>query len=79
MYGDDKSDVEDNSKEGIPLHEIQNTTITICSSCKDQSEAFYNCKECKANLCIDCNQVHSTFKLLENHNVTSLNAEPSIE
>ena len=79
MYGHDQSDVEANSEEGIPLQEIQNNAITICSSCKDQSEAFYNCRECKANLCVDCNQVHSAFKLLENHNVTSLNAEPSIE
>ena len=79
MYGDDQSDVEANSEEGIPLQEIENNAITICSSCKDQSEAFYNCRECKANLCGDCNQAHSTFKLLENHNVTSLNADPSIE
>ena len=81
LYGDDQSDsdVEANSEEGIPLQEIQNNTITICSSCEDQSEAFYNCRECKANLCGDCNQAHSTFKLNRNHNVTSLDAKPSIE
>jgi hypothetical protein len=79
MYGDDQSDVEANSEEGNPLQEIQNNAIIICSSCEDQFEAFYNCRECKANLCGDCNQVHSTFKLHRNHNVTSLDAKASNE
>ena len=79
MYGDDQSDVEANSEEGIPLREIQNTTITICSSCEDQSEALYSCADCEETLCSGCHQAHSKFKLTRNHNVTSLNAEPSIE
>ena len=79
MYGDDQSNVEDNSGEGIPLQEIQNNTITICSSCFDQSEALYSCSDCKATLCSDCHQAHSRFKINQYHNVTSLNTEPSIE
>jgi hypothetical protein len=83
LYGDDQSDsdVEANSEEGIPLQEIQNNTATICSSCEDQSEALFNCRECKATLCSECNQAHSRLKLTltQNHNVTTLNAEPSIE
>ena len=83
LYGDDQSDsdVEANSEEGIPLQEIQNNKATICSSCEDQSEALFNCRECKATLCSECNQAHSRLKLTltQNHNVTTLNAEPSIE
>ena len=80
MYGDDQSDVEANSEEGIPLREIQNTTITICSSCEDQSEALYSCTDCTETLCRECNQAHSRLKNSRNHNVTLiLNAKPSIE
>ena len=80
MYGDDQSDVEANSEEGIPLQEIQNNTITICSSCEDQSEALYSCADCEETLCRECNQAHSRLKNSRNHNVTLiLNAEPSIQ
>ena len=78
-YGDeDKSDIEANSEEGIPLREIQNNT-TICSSCDDQTEALYTCRECDGTLCKECNVAHSRFKINRHHNVTSLNAEPIIE
>ena len=80
MYGDDQSDVEADSEEGIPLREIQNTTITICSSCEDQSEALYSCADCEETLCSGCHQAHSKFKITRNHNVTLiLNAEQIIE
>ena len=80
MYGDDQSDVEAKSEEAIPLREIQNITITICSSCEDQSEALYSCADCEETLCRECNQAHSRLKNSRNHNVTLiLNAEPSIE
>ena len=77
---DDQSNVEDNSEEGIPLQEIQNNTITICSNCEDQSEAVYCCADCEETFCSDCHQAHSKLKLNRNHNVTLiLNAKPSIE
>ena len=80
MYGDDQSDVEANSEEGIPLREIQNNTITICSSCEDQSEALYSCTDCTETLCSGCHQAHSKFKLTRDHNVKLiLNTESIIE
>ena len=78
MYGDDQSDVEANSEEGIPLREIQNNT-TICSSCDDQTEALYSCTDCKETLCRDCHQAHSKVKLTRDHNVTILDGKPSVE
>ena len=56
---------------------FRNTESTICSSCDDNNEAKFKCKECEDTLCNLCHDAHLIVKLTRNHTIIALHRASS--
>ena len=64
----DNPDVSDPDSDVTFLNPKSN----ICTSCDDNNEAKFNCKECEDTLCNLCHDAHLKVKLTRNHTITPL-------
>ena len=69
----DNPDVSDPDSEV----KFRNPESTICSSCDDNNEAKFSCKECEDTLCNLCHDAHLIVKLTHNHTITALHRASS--
>ena len=66
----DNEDTEKSVEISVPKTPIAKPNTKLCSSCDDNLEVAYNCKECQEDICDPCYQAHIKVRLTRNHSLT---------